>query len=153
MRKILLSLITASTLVLGFSGCSEKNISNSGLMDDPVCPKLNKENISRDELEKAIDIKKEMVLNYEDIYSVYEDIISKYNDTNEPSRFLNEQNIEKINNTEIGGYLISLKMQKSNDNILYDNILDELKPENSTWCKKQNYISVIKDYKLLMRLR
>lgn len=150
MKRILISFVVVIMILFGYTGCSSKNIVKEGLMDDPVCPRLNKENITKDDLEKSISIKKEMVLNHEDIYLVYEDILSKYNDTSEPSRFINEHNIEKINNTEIGGYLISLKMQKSN---LYENILDELDLSNPFWCKKQSYKNTIKEYKALMRLK
>lgn len=152
-RKVLLSLITASGLAIGFSGCYEKNIPTNGLMDDPICPKIDKENITKEDLDKSIEIRKEMIVNYEDIYSVYEDILKHYNETSEPLKFINEQNIEKINNSEIGGYLIALKMQKNKEDSLYKNILNELNSSNPGWCKKRSYITTIKEYKSLMRLK
>lgn len=150
-KKVLLSLITASGLIVGFSGCYEKNVSMGGLMDDPICPKIDKENITKEDLDKSIKIKKDMTVNYEDIYSVYEDILKKYNDTSEPLRFINEQNIEKINSSEIGGYLIALKMQKGKEDNLYKNILDELNSDNPSWCKKRSYVNTIEEYRYLMR--
>ena len=44
-------------------------------------------------------------------------------------------------------------MQKNKEDSLYKNILNELNSSNPGWCKKRSYITTIKEYKSLMRLK
>lgn len=153
MKKKLLrtSLVVFAGLCLG--ACTSK----TNIAEKSVCPKLNIENTTTEQIELSKVVAKDLT-ELRDVQDVYYDVLKKYNRTENVDKYVTLTGLEEIGQTEIFETLIAMKTlgmpghygKEKAENIYiksYQDVLNNIDSKNDNWCNSESYKHIINETK------
>jgi hypothetical protein len=102
------------------------------LFANDSCPKLDIENITKDEIISAQGFMIGLEQLSPSTKSIYLDVLKAYNKTNESEKYVNSEGLKQLSSTKIWGYLVAI--DTLGDTLNYKKALSSIDANNPKWC-------------------